>query len=83
MKLKLWQVFLISLGIVSLIGSIFLGPSIGGELMGIFLIWGGIGFVAYSVAKGRFRKREAIGIGLTVGIFLFAGFSYLRYLQSN
>lgn len=64
-KLKAWMIYLICLGAFFPIGLISGDPTLAGDFMGFFAIWGGIGFLIQSVAYRQF-KRKIISIPIGV-----------------
>ncbi|EIJ65915.1 hypothetical protein BD31_I0004 [Candidatus Nitrosopumilus salaria BD31] len=82
-KNRIIVMYLVGAGIVAFFGLLFMYPTIMSELGASLLIFGGIGYGIYKLAKKKLDKKIAIIIGIVFGLILYLMFSYYTYLQNS
>ncbi len=82
-KNRIIVMYLIGAGLVALLALILIFPTLLGALAVYVMVFGGIGFGVYKLAKKKLDRRIAITIGILFGLILFLMFSYYTYLQNS
>lgn len=82
-KNRIIVLYVVGAGLVVLFGLVLFYPTIMGELAGALVIFGGIGYGVYRLAKRKLDKKIAIVIGTLFGLILYLMFSYYVYLQNS